>query len=102
MLNVMRQIVAARFLARLDDDYAPRMRRLLVAESKQRGQRPEHRVAVIGAPPAIEAAVELVADDPRRPRTVSVFPADHLRLLIEMTVEQHRIAIIPAAAGGHL
>ena len=66
--------------------------------AEQRGQRPEHRVAVIGA----AAAIKLVAFDPRDPRPVPLGPADHLRLLVEMAVEQHRIGIAAGAAGGHL
>ena len=98
VLDVMRQVVAAQFLARLDDDDAARMRRLLVAQAQERGQCPEHRIAVIGA----AAAIEPVAVDARRPRPVPLFPADHLRLFVEMAVEQHRIGIVTGAAGGYL
>ena len=84
VVDVKRQIVAAGFLARLDDDNAARMRHPLLAQRRERGERAEHRITVIGA----AAAVELVAVEARAPRPIAVGPADHLGLLVEMPVEQ--------------
>ena len=63
------------------------MRHPLLAQCQQRAQCAEHRVAVIG--PA--AAIELVAFEARDPGAVPFRPSDHLRLLVEMAVEQHGV-----------
>src|SRR5215472_13589410 len=63
------------------------MRDALLLQRQQCAQRPEHRISVVG--PA--AAVELVAFEARDPWTVSRRPPHHLRLLVEMAIEQHTV-----------
>src|SRR5215469_11405634 len=94
MIDVVRQVVAARFLAGLDEDDAARMRHALVVQGGDGRERAEHRIAVIGT----AAAVELVALDERRPRAIALEPADHLGLLVEMAVEEH--GLLMGASGG--
>src|SRR5690606_23753 len=65
VVDVGRQVVAAGLLAGLDQQYATRMRDVLLAQGQDRRQRAEDRVAVVGA----AAAVELVAAQHRLPRT---------------------------------
>ena len=60
-----------------------------------REQRRERGVAVVGA----AAAVEPVALDHRRPRAEAVAPAGHLRLLVEVAVEQHGVVGRPRVGG---
>ena len=85
MIDVIGQIVAAGFLAGFNQDNATRVRNLLVMQGKDRAQRAEHRITVVGA----AAAIELVAFETRDPRAVALGPTRHLRLLVEMAVEQH-------------
>ncbi len=66
------------------------MRDVLLAQRQQRAQGAEHRVAVIRT----TAAIELVAFEPRNPRSKAVGPADHLRLLVEVAVEQHGVGAV--------
>src|SRR5438105_4822647 len=87
MIDVIGQVVAAGFLARLDQDDTAGMRHPLLAQCQKSAQRAEHRVSVIR--PA--AAIELVAFETRDPRAVSLPPSDHLGLLVEMAVEQHAV-----------
>jgi hypothetical protein len=63
------------------------MRHGLVLERGDSGKRAEHGVAVIGA----AAAIELVALADGGPWAAAVAPAGHLRLLVEMAVEQHAV-----------
>src|ERR1044071_8317056 len=88
MLDIIGQVVAAGFLASLDDNDAASVWHTLLAQAAQRGQRAEHRVAVSGT----AAAVKLVPFEPRDPRPIALRPADHLRLLVEMPVKQHGVA----------
>ena len=90
MIDVVRQIVAARFLAGLDHDHAARMRNLLRLQGHDRGQRAEDRIAVVGA----AAPIQPVAFDDRLPRPEMLRPAGHFRLLVEMAVEQHAIVAL--------
>jgi hypothetical protein len=85
VIDVIGQVIAAGFLARLDQNDATRVRHPLLAQCQEGAQRPEHRISVIGS----AAAVELVAFETRDPRAVALGPSDHLRLLVEMTIEQH-------------
>ena len=62
------------------------MRDALRLQRADRGQRGERRIAIVGAAAAIELAV-LVQ---RIPRSVALSPAGHLRLLVQVAVEQHR------------
>ena len=66
------------------------MRYALLSESRERGQGREHRIAVVGA----AAAVKLVAFEARDPRAITLGPADHLRLLVEMAVKQHGLGTL--------
>ena len=66
-LEVGRQVVAAAFLAGFDHADAARVRDALRLQRADRGQRGEHRVAVVGA----AAAVELAVLEQRIPRTVA-------------------------------
>ena len=92
----MGQVVAAGLLAGLDQDHAARMRDVLVLQRCDGSERAEHGIAVVGA----AAAVELVALDQRHPGAEALEPAGHLRLLVEMAVEQHRL--LAGAARRHL
>src|SRR5215469_127874 len=91
VIDVVRQVVAAGLFARLDQNDATRMRYSLLLQRQQRTERPEHRVPVIGT----AAAVELVAFETRDPGAVPLRPPYHLRLLVEMAIEQHGV-LIPA------
>ena len=62
------------------------MRDILLAQCHDRGKRGENRVTVVG--PA--AAVQLVTLDDRLPRAETRAPAGHLRLLVQVPIEQHR------------
>ena len=93
MLDVEGQIVAAGFLTRLDENDAARMEEALVGERQDRRQRGEDGIAIVGTAPA----VELVGLQPRNPGPIALEPARHLRLLVEMAVEEDR-AILPALA----
>src|SRR5258708_1845955 len=91
MLDIMWQVIAAGFLASLDQDDASCMRGALFAQPGERGQRPEHPVAIGGA----AAGLELCGLPAPGPPPVSNPPADQLRLLVEVTVEQDRIGTLP-------
>ncbi len=95
MIDIERQIVTAGFLAGFDQDHAARLRQFLFAQRKQRGERAEQRIAIIGA----AAAIQPVALEHRYPRPEAFGPAGHFRLLVEMTVEQHAV-VLRAAIGG--
>ena len=87
VVDVGRQVVAAGFLAGLDQDHAARVRRALLLQRLDRGERAEDRVAVVGA----AAAVQPVALDHRLPRAQALVPAGHFRLLVEVAVQQHAV-----------
>src|SRR5579872_351804 len=76
VLDIMRQIVTARFLAGLDEDHAVRVRKALLGEGEDRGERSEERITIIGA----AAAIELVVLDDRDPGAGALFPSRHFRL----------------------
>ena len=65
------------------------MRLAVVFQCLHGSQGREHGVAVVRPPTAIEPAIGI---EVRRPRTQAVTPAHHRRLLVQMTVEQDRIA----------
>ena len=96
MVDVKRQVVAAGFLAGLDHHHAARVRHALFVQREQGRQGAEHGVAVIGA----AAAIEFVAFEAGDPRPVSLRPADHFRLLVEVAVEQHRVASLAGNVEG--
>jgi hypothetical protein len=81
-LYVVGQVVAAAFLARLDEDDAARVRHLLAVQGVERGQSGKDGVAVVGSAPP----VQLVPLDYRSPRTQALAPAGHLRLLVHVPV----------------
>ena len=68
------------------------------AHGLDRGEAGERRVAVVGATPAVEA----ITFEHRRPRAEPVAPAVHLRLLVEMAVEDHGVVRRRVAEGRHL
>src|SRR5262249_58404740 len=82
--QVGRKVVAAALLAAFDEDRHARVRALFLLHCPQRGERAEHRVAVVGS----AAAVELAALDHRRPRPEAFAPAGHLGLLVEVAVDE--------------
>ena len=90
VVDVVRQVVAARFLAGFDHDHAARMRNLLRLQGHDRGQRAEDRIAVVGA----AAPVQPIALDDRLPRPEVLRPAGHFRLLVEMAVEQDAVVTL--------
>ena len=83
-VEVRRQVGAARLLARLDEHQQAGVVAPGLAQRLDGGERGEGGVAVVGAAPAVEA----VAVEHRLPRAESVAPAGHLRLLVEVAVEQ--------------
>jgi hypothetical protein len=87
MVDIEGQVVAAALLAGLDQNHAAGVGHALVAQGQKGRKRAEHRIAVIGAAPAIEP----VALDYRLPRPQSLGPAVHLRLLVQMAIEQDRV-----------
>ena len=96
-IDVGRQVVAAALLARLDQHRrSARAATPCALQRLDRGERGEDRVAVVGA----AAAVEPVVLDHRRPRPEALAPAGHLRLLVEVAVEQHGRRRSPVA--GHV
>ena len=92
VLDVRGQVGRATLLAGFDQDDAAGVGRALLLQEAQRRERGEGRIAVVGA----AAAVELVAFAHRFPGRKSRSPSAHLRLLVEMAIEQHRVG---AAAG---
>src|SRR3546814_16003417 len=85
MIDIKRQVVASRFLAGLDNEYAAAVRNTLRLQGTDRRQAAENGVAIVGA----AAAIELVAAQYRQPRTKAIRPAGHFRLLVEMARQQH-------------
>ena len=83
-LHVGGQVGAPALLAGLDDDDAPGMRHSLGLERLHGGERREGRVTVVGRAPTVEA----VATADRRPRAQAIAPAHHLRLLVEVAVQE--------------
>ena len=66
------------------------MRDALRLERADRRERSENSVAIVGAAPAVELAVL----EQRLPGPVALTPAAHLRLLVEMAVEQDRAMVV--------
>src|SRR5438874_2087190 len=85
MVEISRQIIAARLLAGFDHSGATRMRNALRLQRADGGERSKDGVSVVGA----AASVELAVIETRKPRTEPVEPPDHFRLLVEMSVEKH-------------
>ncbi len=67
-----------------------RVRDSRVAQRQDGRQGAEHGVAVVGAATAIEP----VAPDHRDPRSQTLRPAGHLRLLVQVAVEQHAVGAL--------
>src|SRR4029077_13044274 len=87
ILYKMRQIEAAALFASLDDDDASRMRNRVRLERADRAEACEHRVSIVGA----AAAIKTIALEHRIPRTETLAPTGHLRLLVHVPIEQHAI-----------
>src|SRR5579862_4767425 len=83
----MWQIKATRLLAGLNQHDAACTGYVLLLQPADCGQRGKQRIAVIGAP----TTIELLALQNRRPWTQMARPAAHLRLLVEMAVQQHAV-----------
>ncbi len=80
------KIVAAALLAGFDHARATRVCDALRLQRTDGGKRREHRVAIVRATSAVQFSVL----DQRIPWAESFAPASHLRLLVEMAIEQHR------------
>src|SRR5262249_41913914 len=87
MIDVVGQIRTSRFLACLDQDHAACVRNVLFLESQDRRERREHGISVIGT----AAAKEAVVLHDGRPWPGPFGPALHLRLFVEMAIEQDRV-----------
>ena len=98
VVDIGGQVVAAGFLAGLDQHDAARVRHVLRLQCQDRGQRAEDRVAIVGA----AASIQAVALDHRLPWAEVVVPAGHFRLLVEMAVQQHAVIFAAAVERGHL
>ena len=88
LVDVGRQVRAAAFLRSLDQHDAPGVRDALGLERLDGGQRREGGVAIV----ARAAPEQSIAAPHRRPRSAVGGPADHLRLLVAVAVEQHGLA----------
>ncbi len=94
VFDVCRQIIAARLFAGLDQHDRARVRLLVSAQRRQRRQRSEDRVTVIGS----ATPIQLVALEHGLPGAEPLTPAGHFRLFVEMPVEQHAVARSAASA----
>src|SRR5690606_12932513 len=92
------QVRAAALLAGLDQAHAARARDALRIDRRDDGQGGVERIAVVGGAPAVQAAVL----DARQPGPEALTPAFHLRLLVEVAVEEDAAAVVPSAGGRHL
>ena len=92
-LEMCRQVGAARFLAGLDEHHAAAVGATGGADRFQRGDCRERGVAVVGAAPAVEP----VAVPDRLPGPEPVAPTGERRLLVEVAIEHHRVAVLAAA-----
>ena len=88
--EIRRQVVAAAFLAALDQHRNTRVRPAGFFQAFERSQGAEHGIAVIGAP----AAIQLAVFNHGGPRSQALAPAGHLRLFVEMTVDQNCFALV--------
>ena len=98
VVDIGGQVVAAGFLAGLDQHHAARMRSALCLQRHHRGQRTVDRVAIVGA----TAAVQAVAFHHRFPSALAFVPAGHLRLLVQVAVEQDAVVVATAIRCRHL
>jgi hypothetical protein len=92
-LEVRRQVGTARFLAGLDEHHATAVGATGRTDRFQRGDGREGGVAVVGAAPAVQPVPILY----RLPGAEPVSPADERRLLVEVAVEHHRVAVLAGA-----
>ena len=95
-LQVGGEVGGAALLARFDEHQAAGVGAAGPLHGLDGGQRGERRVAVVGA----TAPVQAVALDHRRPRPEAVAPAVHLRLLVQVAVEEHGVVAGTVAEGG--
>src|SRR6267143_4283174 len=77
MLYIMRQVETAALFASLDDDDASRVRNRMRLQRADRAETREHRVAIVGA----ATTIKTFALEHRLPRTETLAPTGHLRLL---------------------
>ncbi len=93
-----RQIGTAAFLAGFDQHHAAGVAHAAGLCSLDRQERGKGRVAVVGTATSIEA----IAFDHRLPRPEIRPPAGHLRLLVEVSVEQGSVVIRSGSEGRDL
>jgi hypothetical protein len=96
VLDVVGQVGAAALLAALDQHDAAAVRPAGPLHGLDGGERGEHGVPVVGAAPAVEAALDLH----RLPWAEAVPPAVHGRLLVEVAVEQDGVVGCDVAGPG--
>ena len=94
-IEIKRQIITAAFLTGFDQADTARPRHTLIVQRDNGGERGEYRVAVIGAATAIQLAV--LKQWCPRPKVGA--PAGHLRLFVEVAVEQDGL-VVAAFSGG--
>ncbi|KAG1181638.1 hypothetical protein G6F35_015843 [Rhizopus arrhizus] len=94
-VHVRQQVIAAGFFTGLDDAHAARTRNALLVQRHDGGQRGVHGVAVIRAAAAIQLAVFVLGC----PRAQARAPAREFRLLVQVTVQQHGVAVVAAGGG---
>ena len=85
-LHIGGQIEAPALLAGLDEDHTAGVRHANMMQRRDGAQGREHRVAVVCPAPTVEP----IALHDRQPRTEAGAPPAHLRLFVEVAVEQHR------------
>jgi hypothetical protein len=84
-VDVRQQVARAAFLAGFNQTDDARMRDVLRLQCLNGGDAGVNRIAIVGAPSAIEP----VAFQHRRPRPQVAAPAVELRLLVQVAVHQH-------------
>ena len=89
-VDVVGEVRAAAFLARLDQHHAAGVRHALLAQGANGGQRGKEGIAIVRA----AAAVELAVAQHGGPRVEAVRPAGELGLLVEVAIEQHAIVAL--------
>jgi hypothetical protein len=94
-LEVRRQVRAARLLACLDEHHATAVAATGGTDRFQGGDGGERGVAVVGAAPAVQPVTVL----DRLPGAQSLAPTRERRLLVEVAVEHHRLAVAARASG---
>src|SRR5262249_12453963 len=87
-VDIVRQIARTTLLRAFDQDDDPSVRLTVVLQSLHRGQCCEHGIAIVSSSTAIEPAIGI---EVWRPWSQVVTPSYHGRLLVQVTVHQHRV-----------